>query len=61
MGMDDEPRTLLSEMWDEDELSLCPVCGQKRLTPPAIGMGPFRICLDCGAISDPDDRLLAQR
>jgi hypothetical protein len=41
-----------SELWEDHELEPCPRCGANRLTPGASGMNGFRVCLDCGVLTD---------
>jgi DNA-directed RNA polymerase subunit RPC12/RpoP len=37
----------------DEELALCPRCGDKRLTPPSPSMAGMRVCLTCGVIVEP--------
>jgi hypothetical protein len=42
----DGPTEMLLSWFDEDELDVCPVCGQKHLLPP-WGSPEKRICATC--------------
>lgn len=57
--MADRDSTVFGELWEDDELVVCPRCQARRLTPAATGMEGYRVCLECGVVSLSDDRSTA--
>jgi hypothetical protein len=45
------------DWFDEDELSVCPVCGQRKVVPAKVSE-EFVVCVSCGIVARPmPDRL----
>ena len=52
--MTDENDTFdVSRWFDDRDLSVCPQCGELRLTPPSPAT-PDRVCLTCGVLPEPE-------
>jgi hypothetical protein len=43
----EEPGLDLSQSWKTDELSMCPLCGQRKVIPAGTST-EIRFCIDCG-------------
>jgi hypothetical protein len=52
--MQNDSNVVVSGWWHDNELAVCPDCGNKQLTPPSPSMGEMRVCLTCGIIGEPD-------
>jgi hypothetical protein len=48
-------RPNLKHWFREDELELCPECGENQLVPPSPA-ARMRICLGCGVVPKPASR-----
>jgi hypothetical protein len=49
-----DANAVVSGWWHDNELTLCPRCEDRRLTPASPSMDGMRVCLACGIVGDPE-------
>jgi hypothetical protein len=48
--VENDANAVVSGWWHDEELNLCPRCGDRRLTPSSPSLEGRRVCLTCGVI-----------